>query len=297
MIDLARLVNRVSQAYSERVEPLVFALRRQQRLRAFDLQSLEQAPRATFDLGADCADGTRCTRLTRLYQRYYQRFVDFTDSGERVSPARGVLAVLDLARYSDPAAYPQALRRQSSNALQASRKAIKAGYRVARFSERNHTPDICDIRRSKRWRAFGPVLDALTLTVDDLGGAPDRWHEVTPGGCCRHWEQSYGVFMDCAGHQQGRLVLDRKLVAYARLHRIGNVVRYAQFMGHAEHMRAGVMMLLHGEIMGRLCDTADPLARGARYLTYGAIEQGNQGLLFWKRKALFRPFVITNGSE
>lgn len=57
-------------------------------------------------------------------------------------------------------------------------------------------------------------------------------------------------------------------------------------------MSDGVMMLLHSEIVKWLLDIDNAYAVGVHFVTYGAMEQGGEGLFFWKRKALFVPHVL-----
>lgn len=143
-----------------------------------------------------------------------------------------------------------------------------------------------------KFRAFGPVLDAFFLTLKRLGGAPVKLRAIKAVDCMQHWEICLGVFLDKPGYRQGDAVVDRQMVAYVRLHRAGNVVRYADFMGHGNHLASGVMMLLQMETVRWLMRNDDPAFSGIQYVTYGAIEQGSEGLLFWKRKALFRPMLL-----
>lgn len=49
------------------------------------------------------------------------------------------------------------------------------------------------------------------------------------------------------------------------------------------------MLQLPTEIVRWLLDAGGASTRGVRDLTYGAIEQG---LLFWKRRALFKPTLL-----
>lgn len=287
MSPLAWLANRVSRFYAERLEPFVFARRRARRLAAFGLCSLDDVPEVRFDLHAGCQTTALCAELARRYARYYGRFAHCTVP--RRGAVGGIPAVLALRRYATAVAFQRQLRKQSSGFFYAAGKASKGGYTVAPFHPRNHTPDIREIRCSKRWRAFGPVLEVLTLTVDDLGGAPDHAWALAPPACVEHWERYFGVFLAVEGYRQGTIITGRRLVAYARLERIGNVVRYAEFIGHGDDMPAGVMALLHRQVVDWLLLPGNPLCQGLEYLTYGAIEQGRDGLAFWKRKALFVP--------
>lgn len=146
---LARLTDPVSRNCAQRVEPLLFRFKRARRLRAFDLadeQALSSVP------------------LER-------------------DPAGSVPAVLHLDEFDGYAAYEGALRKKSKSFAYGARKAAKSGYAAERFRFANHTPDVCEIRRSMQFRAVGPVLDALFLKVEHLGGAPSTLH-ATPEPAC-----------------------------------------------------------------------------------------------------------------
>jgi hypothetical protein len=149
-----------------------------------------------------------------------------------------------------------------------------------------------EIRRSMRVRSFGIVLDAFTLKHDDLLAELEQRRDWRENSCVQHWERWRGVFLQDSSQTRGRPSGRGILVAYAAIHRIGNVIRYADFMGHGEHLRHGIMMALHNDVIARLVDERNVLARGVRYLSYGAIEQGGAGLAFWKRKALFHPHKL-----
>jgi hypothetical protein len=281
------MIHTIANLWVERIEPLVYAFRRKRRLRMFGLEDASGLTAVLLDFAEPCTAGRLCTRLVRLYRRYYGRY-----ARKAADRRGGVAAVLPLADFASYAAYQAELRKRSGYFARRARKAADAGYTVDVFHRTNLAPDILAIRKSMKFRAFGPVLDAFFLTLKRLGGAPARWRPLKPVDCAAHWEVCLGVFIHRPGHTQGEFVIDRQMVAYARLHRVGNVVRYADFMGHADHLANGVMHLLQMETVRWLMRAGDPAVAGIRYLTYGAIEQGSEGLLFWKRKALFRPMLL-----
>lgn len=291
---LAEIADRISRFHAEHIEPLIFGFRLRRRLRFFGLDDRAQAPTATLDFAyaPDCP-GPLCEKLGHRYEKYYQRFVHSHRAHPRTIEGSGTLAIIDLKRFSGHQGFLRQLRKQSGNFYRDANKARRQGYTTQPFEYRNHTPDICEIRKSLKTRAFGPVIDAFILTIDALGGAPTILAPIERPQCPRHWELFFGVFLDQPGYRQGEITLNKRMVAYARLHRIGNTVRYAEFIGHGDHMRHGVMMLLHIQLLEWLLDNDNPLAHGVEFITYGAIEQGNNGLFFWKRKALFTPHVLS----
>lgn len=292
-MNLAALAGNVERFYAERVEPLVYRLRQRPRLQSFGLLSLAQAPLAHLQLGrCQACDEPSCGGFVRRYERYYRRFFRVLPGNGGAVSGAGTLAALDLPRYAGFSDYRRQLRKRSGNFWRDARSAGEKGFGFRRFEYQNHTPDICEIRKSLKLRAFGPVFDAFFLNVNALGGPPRAWRPVVEPPCTRHWELFFGIFMPLPGFRQGAITTDEKLVAYARLHRIGNTARYAEFMGHGRYFSDGVMMLLQCGLVESLLDARHAWASDVRYVTYGAIEQGSAGLAFWKRKALFMPHMV-----
>lgn len=283
----------VSTRYAEAVEPLVFRLRQDARVGAFGLAGPEAMPRARLDFAAGSACcPERCEAWIARYRRYYSRFVRAQTVGAASTAGRGHMAILDLEAFAGPADYASRLRRTSGNFHRDAARAQRLGYTVGVFEPLQRLQDILEIRRSLRIRSFGVVLDAFTLRLEDIGRDLDGRRAWRDGLCARHWERWWGIFLaqaDLAREPAPRLV------GYACVHRVGNAVRYAEFMGHGEHMRHGIMMALHNAVVADLLDEPDPGMPRPAYLTYGAIEQGGEGLAFWKRKALFGPHVLALG--
>ncbi|NML24719.1 hypothetical protein [Zoogloea dura] len=296
MAIVSRLASSFSKVYAERIEPLVFSFRLAKRLAVFDIRGVDDLDTGVLMHEAGCEVDPACARLVKRYRRYYARYARREADGAQIS-AGGVPSVLPLHRFADFGAYEKVMRKKSGNFVRSAKKARETGYTTARFAFSNHVPDICEIRKSKVFRAFGPVLDAVFLTEDSIGGPPAALQSVSPLACPSHWEAFLGVFVDAPGHRQGEVVVDRKLVAYVRLHRVGNTVRYAEFMGHGDHLHGGVMMLLHMDIIRWLLRADAPESQGIQYITYGCLEQGGEGLLFWKRKARFEPMLLAFPQE
>jgi len=292
---LDRLANRITQFYAEHVETLLFRLRSSRRLHDCGAAGRERLPVASLEFGgSDDCTGPLCRPLIRRYARYYRRFSRVTLQQARTTEGSGLLAAIDLRQYEGYATFLRQLKQRSDSFYRNARKAERRGYSMQPFQFGNHAPDIHAIRRSSRMRSCGPVIDAFVLTLDALGGAPVRLAAIEQPVCPAHWELFFGVFLHRPGYRQGEVAVHRQLVAYTRLHRIGNTVRYAEFIGHGQHVRQGVMMLLHLGVLAWLLDGDNSMAQGIEFLTYGPIEQGGAGLFFWKRKALFMPHVLSS---
>jgi hypothetical protein len=200
------------------------------------------------------------------------------------------LAAIDLRKYRSFAQFEGKLT--SARFVRDIRKARGLGYEAQLFTYSEYVPDIVEIRKSLKWRAFGPVLDAFFLTSNAIGGAPRSPAPTTTPNCDKHWQLHLGVFLPEPGHRQGDIVVDRKLVAYVRMDRTGNTVCLADGMAHGGHMRSGAMKLMHASIVQWLLAKDNFLAKGIDFLTYGAVEQGSYGLCVWKLRALFEPYLV-----
>ncbi|MDZ7867871.1 MAG: hypothetical protein U5L02_01495 [Rheinheimera sp.] len=284
----------LSKWYTQQLEPLWFRRRRPQRLKSFAPQAeLPQLPIAqlqlTGDLGSD-------SPLIPRYQRYYQQFLQVGALQSGLLQQGGIAMLLPLHQYAQIADFNRQLKKNAGNFWREADKARRSGFTFQPLMMANHTPDLLEIRRSRKVRAFGPVLDAFTLQLADLGGAPVALQPLQLPVLAEHWDLYVGVFRPLAGYQQGAVSTNQQLVAYARLHRIGNMLRYAELMGHAQFQRQGVMSLLHLQVVELLLTRNMPWLQGIEYLSYGALEQGSDGLLFWKRKAQFLPHLLASGA-
>ncbi len=298
MAIFAKFTSALSKWYTQQLEPLWFRRRRPKRLQSFSpAVVLPLLPVAQLQLdGRQGGDSP----LIRRYQRYYQQFLQvgtLQHGTLQRGPLQqgGIAMLLPLLQYADAATFNRQLKKKAGNFWREADKARRLDLIVQPFMSANYTPDLLEIRRSRKIRAFGPVLDAFTLRLDDLGGAPVGLQPLQLPVQAEHWDLYVGVFRPAAGYQQGAVTTDQQLVAYARLHRIGNMLRYAELMGHAQFQRQGVMSLLHLQVVELLLTRNTPWLQGIEYLSYGALEQGSDGLLFWKRKAQFLPYLLLFG--
>ena len=201
------------------------------------------------------------------------------------------IATLDLDAYSDDAAVMEAARTTTEKRGRVNRdvaRAERAGYYVKQFAFALHVPDIVDIHQSKPTRQGMPLSSYYLKTVEELGGAPTQKVEIETPACSYHHWQYWGVFQPAEGHRQGDVVTNEKLVGYVRLRRQGDSSAYTWTLGHGDHLREGVMYLLHYGIVRTMLQMQPP-AR-PRYIVYHnyTAEVGNT-LGEWKRRALFKP--------
>jgi hypothetical protein len=86
-----------------------------------------------------------------------------------------------------------------------------------------------------------------------------------------------------------------RLVGYIGLIRTGDSAWYNAIMGHGDHLRHGVMYLLHYELVGRMLAERPP---GLRYLVFYQFKRRDaDSLTWWKTLALFKPHYVACTDE
>lgn len=304
MID--KFVHWLSTLFTRHVESKVFRKRLSTRLALYKVESRDQLEIMTVNCGdaSEGEDHSACIPLIQSYLGFYIRLYPGSPGAcEQEHSAREdaqsslTMHGIALKKYKDFQQYKRDLGKRSSFFLRHANKALKNGYKVERFVAANHSADMVAIRRSMKIRSFGIMPDAWLANVKTFGGLPEQWTHNPLPTCTKHWEMLFGVFKDMPGYQQGTLVVDRKLVGYARLDRIGNMLTYNDFIGDGAYIGDGVMKLLHIHIMQWLLDSEDPYVTGIENFSYGSIERGNEGLFFWKKKALFAPYRVSMVEE
>lgn len=171
--------------------------------------------------------------------------------------------------------------------LRQAKKAQRLGYFVKRFPWKLHLPDVYDINTSMESRSGGVMRDNYKKTVDEMGGVPTRPVKMPELHCPQHWTTTFGVFLPDAGHAQGAVVTNERLVGYISLLRTGDVILYSQIMGHGDHLSDGSLILLHHEVMDWL--RTDEAAQDAKFVMYGGVQNGGDGLRIWKERSGFVP--------
>lgn len=157
------------------------------------------------------------------------------------------------------------------NGKRDARGAARLGYTVRRF----HYP------------CFHTDLDAIHHSLERRSGGAMRGHyrdhlppdepmrEPEKARCMFHWRYDFGVFAP-----------DGHLVGYIGLVRVGETATYMQIMGHGDHLKNGVMFLLHFELMRWALSRPQEL-EGVSHIWYTNF-RGPSGLATWKRKAGFQ---------
>jgi hypothetical protein len=279
------------RAYYRVVEPSLFALRKQRRLALLGVHDMADLPVASLDMAEglpECAK--QCGRLIEFERRNLDKFL-FVDSGNprSFSRWRGVPQVLDLDLYPDFASYlDKVARRGRGRGASGTRNIKKAqahGYVIKPIGRAAHYSDMVEVQASKLFRTGGPMIAAIPGVRQAMAGShpQDDWY-----GCTRHWGKIWGAFIrerDETGAER------EKLAGYCFIRRAGNRLHLILILGHAAHLRNGVVPLLFTEVMRWLLDREDDHVVGLRYFQIGAIEQGRASYLEWKRRFQFQPCV------
>ena len=202
---------------------------------------------------------------------------------------------LALARFEDLADFVEQQRSITKKRGRVNRevaRAVDAGYTVERFDLASYVVDVHAIHVSKAFRGGKRIKGNYQRSVAEMGGPPTEVVAPREPACPVHLHEAWGVFVDEPGHAQGTVVTDRRLVAYIHLRRSGNHAWYSRIMGHADHLRYGVMYLLHREVVAAWLPP--DRRHGLDYVFYGGFNSGpdDGSLRDWKRRGLFRPLHL-----
>lgn len=212
-------------------------------------------------------------------------------------------ALIALDDYEDADAFLRAARHvHGGNAVRDARKAGERGYVSEFFAEETFVGDIAEVDQSAAERQGGPMADHYRRTVDERGGFPTEYMEAVEPRERLAWDRFFGVFRPEPGRRQGEVVVDRKLLAYVKLRRLGPFMFYGTILGHADHLREGVVYKMHLDLMTRILRNRERLERGepdadrslagAGYLGYARYFNQGEGLLMWKKRMLFEPSYV-----
>lgn len=189
--------------------------------------------------------------------------------GTRGKPARIITALLDL---SDDRAQT-AIQKRKGVRSDISR-ARRLGYTFEEFAWKSRIRDVVAINHSSAKRQGRRMSISYRRSVEEFGGE-DPAATVTEPSCALHWNRTVGVFST-----------EGTLVAYISLTRSDNIALYGMILGHADHLAAGVMHLMH-------VGTVDLLQNcGVEAIMYAGWKDGGPGLQSWKRRLGFEPVLL-----
>lgn len=145
------------------------------------------------------------------------------------------------------------------------RHAETAGYRYALVQPLSHLDEILDINRS------APVRQGRPMPPVDL-----EWATRTIGA----WAAIHGV-----------LDSDGRLCAYATVHRLGDAFAFSSLIGHAGHLRNGIMYLLVSEAVRSCIESRRPDG-SPMWLMADTFWGASDGLAYFKERVGFHPYTV-----
>ncbi len=285
------LIRLVMRSYYRAIEPGLFALRKRHRLELLGVRDLANVPVAPLDMAEDRPGCTeQCRHQIDAERQHLKKFLFSRRSqSEAFSRWRAVPHLLNLDLYPDFASYLTKVakrgRGRGASGTRNIKKARNLGYVARPIGRAAYYPDMVDVQASKFFRTGGPMLAAIPMVRRAMAASRpgDDWY-----GCPLHWAAVWGAFIrerDTSGAER------EKLAAYCFMRRVGNRLHLVLIMGHAAHLRNGVVPFLFTEITRWLLNRQDPHVVGLNYFQIGAIEHGKTAYLEWKRRYQFQPFV------
>ncbi len=278
--------------YYRVIEPTLLALRKYRRLKLLGIRDLTEVPIAPIDLAEGrpgCTD--QCHAQIEAERRNLRKFLFARPSepgafsrwrcgASRTRPG----SISRFCQLSRCGGAPRMRTRRQRNA-EHKKKARSLGYVARQIGRGTYYSEMVDVQASKLFRTGGPVLAAIPMVRKAMASAhpSDDWY-----GCPVHWAAVWGAFIK---EHDGSGIEREKLAAYCFIRRVGNRLHLVLIIGHAAHLRNGVVPFLFSEIMHWLLDRQDPHVVGLNYFQIGAIEHGRAAYLEWKRRYQFRPFV------
>jgi hypothetical protein len=167
-------------------------------------------------------------------------------------------------------------------ALRHLNKAKKKGYFCECFPYENHVEDIHEINTSASIRQGKPMESSYRRSVEELRscGVTEPIHDPTD------YSRMFGVF---TRNQNDSSKLLRGYISFIRMKEIA---LYSQILGHAKHLKNGIMYLLNEYIVDSITKPDAPEYDNIKYLMYAGYDQGTSGLKMWKKRTLFKPYYL-----
>jgi len=267
-----------SWVYTNFFAPIRLAKRRSDRLALYKIFNIQSISKASLALEHNDPNAPlACSAFVIKYAEHYKGKQPVSLShqvqSEKLMP---LLTAIDLRLYPKHQDYVNAIRKHSGYFLRNANKAKRQGFKMSIFVEAEYATDMIEIIASKRSKFLQLNQSTQTPALETTGFCKEHI-------CSQHWEHLFGVFSN---------EIHPKLIAYARLRRYGNIVACQDFIGHQRHLNSGVMKFLFIEIVRWLLDSEDSEVSGLDFFGFGTLEFANDGLFFWKKKALFMPWLV-----
>lgn len=267
--------------------------------------SSETAPDGlpVFSLEVGQEEWERADRETRANFVHVAAGLEKSEFFGQLAPPAKEWALIDLDEYPDMEAFLKAARKvHTGNALRDARKAAERGYYSKFFDPRTFVIDLMEVDQSASERQGSAMAEHYRRTVEERGGYPNALHLPETPNQSLTWDRWFGVFRPDAGHTQGEVVVDERLLSYLKLRKVGPFLFYGTILGHADHLREGVMYKMHLDLVEYLLRNRELLAKGeaaadhslegTRLLGYARYSRQGEGLMMWKKRMLFRPGYV-----
>lgn len=219
------------------------------------VQEVRRLPRVTIHLG----DGPEAQALRRANMAAHPKF-------PLIGRKQLGACLIDLEEFKDFDDYLARVNgRESAGDLRRKRRiALRCGYSVRAFTPQEHAIEIKQINRST------PKRQGRQMSTDYLSDS-----FTLP---CSPTQTPYGVF-SCEGN----------LVGYVALQELGEVANLDMILGHADHLKNGIMHFLVTEIVALLMQKK----KQARYVYYDMWYGGSEGLRTFKKRCGFKPYLVS----
>lgn len=167
-----------------------------------------------------------------------------------------------------PDTFEQYLQGKDRRELRSKRaRALRRGFRFAEFDAREHVEDILEVNWSAPERQGRPML------ADYLDEPAVR----------RYCERNPNML--------GILDADGRVRAWCDAPVLGELGLVARLLGHADHLRDGIMYLLVSETVGRFirlrAETGQP-----QWIEYGTFWSSSPGMATFKERTGFQPYRV-----
>lgn len=176
------------------------------------------------------------------------------------------IGLIQLDAFSSPEKYVEAVNGKNSAAYFA-RKAQRAGYLFSGIDPNRFTEAIHAIHLSTEERQ-GIAIDSAYLKKIEQYPVDER-------------NEFYGILKG------------NELVAYLWIVRSGELLLMNRIMGHAAHLKEGIMYLLVTQFIQQELKARTDLRTAARFVMYDTMLGATPGLRMFKERCGFHPFRVT----
>lgn len=234
-----------------------------------------------------------CQKVPEAVEKSLIRYFYFDGHCPDGPAPRFTPMLIDLDEFSDFHSWEQNIKKFSGGEkLRQKKKAKSLNYYSKEFPFKLHTQDAYDINNSMNERSGGAIRDNLKRSVEQLGGLPTGPIRLQEPKCTHHWRKTFGVFLEDPSHLQGNVEVGERLTAYISVQRHGEFAIYTQIIGHGQDLPNGALTLLHHDVIERLYEEYYGKENGLRYVMYGGVQNGGEGLFQFKRRGGFKPYIV-----